>query len=586
MKHLLLVTIVFIFLQCNSDLNEHDKFDNIKYLCGNFNDSISELAVIKYFDQNRELSLDEVDVKVININNNEYYPHIISDHGCFAININETKKIVIKSRVSNSGAAQPQENLVPGINKIDLVPLTNDMFELVESCGEIPEGIDRLLIFKAVKHDNKDLTAFTIDEANQKVECQVNEHSCIFIDNPPDSELNITDEDGKFGKVSLNNMTVPGVVNFVNLRKPLSEAEICESSLIMKWTASRCQKKSFSELYALGGKTQESLELITNANNESSLKLALASSAEINISGFGLNELNLLAHDDITPVKIDIRENHIRDLSPLAHNKNLKSLYATDNYLSMIHVVPENLEIFGAARNRIRNIQGLSNSKKLKSVTLKNNLIVDLTPLTVATELEELYLDNNQIKSIDALKELKKLHRLWISSNPIHDFSALEGLTNITKLRMQKVGIVSLEPLKNMHKMEILNLTGNHDITDLSPLSGMKDLHTLWLWGAKKIDNLAVIGEFPKMKELRLNDMNLHDLSFLSRVSTLKILEAEDNQISSLATIAHLDLDTIRLKGNPIDYDDNLYMDDLKCPTNSVGAIGTYCRLKRAESAN
>ncbi|NRA45118.1 MAG: leucine-rich repeat domain-containing protein [Oligoflexales bacterium] len=577
----IIISFLFISYGCDSNLNDHDKFDQIRNFCGQFNGDTSDLAIVNYFDQDRQLSLDEVAIKVIDTNNNEEFPAITSSRGCFAVNIQQTKKVVIKSKVSNIGAAQPRENLTPGINRIDLVPLTNDMFELMESCGQIPENRDRLLIFKAIYQGNKNLSAYTIDEANHKVDFLVNDYNCVFIDNPPDSILNIQDSDGNFGQYTISNKINPNTVNFVLLRHPLSKKEICESNLAMKWNASSCVKKSFSELYALSNNTVEALKLFTGSDDETSLKNALITAKEINISGSGVNDLYLLSDERIRPSKIDLRENCIKDLSPLSHNENLKTLYATDNHLAMIHTVPKNLKDFGAARNRLRNIEGLSEALQLESLTLKNNLIRDLNPISKALKLEQLYLDNNLIESIDVLGKLKNLNRLWISSNPIKDFTPLSGLTKLTKLRMQKVGIISLEPLASLTKMQVLNLTGNPGIIDISPLSEMQDLHTLWLWGSKKIENLEIICSLKNLKELRLNDMNLDNLEFLAELSLLKDLEAEDNQISSLQPISHLNLDTIKLKGNPIDSDERLYLDDTKCPINNEGAVGLYCRSKR-----
>lgn len=195
MRYWPLIASLLICLECRSNLSEHDRYDSIKNLCGSFNEGITDLAIVSYFNDGRQLNLEEVDVKVINLNNSETFPSVISDRGCMGIEIKAIKKIVIKSRVSNVGAAQPRENLVPGINKIELVPLTNDMFELVESCGEVPKDKDRLLIFKAINKENKELTAFTIDEANERVDFKVNDHGCVFIDNPPDSVFNINDLD-------------------------------------------------------------------------------------------------------------------------------------------------------------------------------------------------------------------------------------------------------------------------------------------------------------------------------------------------------------------------------------------------------
>ena len=86
--------------------------------------------------------------------------------------------------------------------------------------------------------------------------------------------------------------------------------------------------------------------------------------------------------------------------------------------------------------NTISDLSPLSELKALKHLNLDANLISDVKSLAALTRLEVLYLENNAISDVSALAGFKNLERLDLRNNAISDFSSLEGLPHKTFVRM------------------------------------------------------------------------------------------------------------------------------------------------------
>ena len=61
---------------------------------------------------------------------------------------------------------------------------------------------------------------------------------------------------------------------------------------------------------------------------------------------------------------------------------------------------------------------------QLNQITLSNNKIQDITPLSKLTQLTELRLDQNQIQDITPLSKLTQLKKLNLKANPIQNMDA------------------------------------------------------------------------------------------------------------------------------------------------------------------
>ncbi|MDE0088821.1 MAG: leucine-rich repeat domain-containing protein [Candidatus Poribacteria bacterium] len=116
--------------------------------------------------------------------------------------------------------------------------------------------------------------------------------------------------------------------------------------------------------------------------------------------------------------KLDLSNNQISDVSPLAGLTKLEELDLSDNS--------------NAKGKSITNLTGLELAINLEKLDLSNNQISDLTPLKDLKNLEELDLSDNKILDVNPLANLTELKELDLDNNSISDMSALAGLKNLT----------------------------------------------------------------------------------------------------------------------------------------------------------
>ena len=110
---------------------------------------------------------------------------------------------------------------------------------------------------------------------------------------------------------------------------------------------------------------------------------------------------------------------------------------------------------------------------------LTENNITDLTPLAGLTKLEILYLWENWITDVTPLAGLTKLKVLELGWNyQLTDITPLAGLTNLKSLVLARDNITDITPLAGLTNLTELHIFDN-PITDISPLAKLTALKTL-----------------------------------------------------------------------------------------------------------
>ncbi len=114
-----------------------------------------------------------------------------------------------------------------------------------------------------------------------------------------------------------------------------------------------------------------------------------------------------------------------------------------------------------------------------KELDLYDNAITDITPLAKLTKLEALYLNHNTITDINPLAKLTKLEHLSLVDNAITDISPLSQLTKLKRLYLSHNAITDISPLIRLAKLEWLGLASNgiRDLSPLSKLLKLKTLY-------------------------------------------------------------------------------------------------------------
>uniref|UniRef100_A0A8D0E164 Leucine-rich repeat-containing protein 23 n=1 Tax=Salvator merianae TaxID=96440 RepID=A0A8D0E164_SALMN len=182
---------------------------------------------------------------------------------------------------------------------------------------------------------------------------------------------------------------------------------------------------------------------------------------------------------------VDLSDNLLRDLSPLACLTHLLWLKVDNNQLTSASMdeLPY-LQIASFASNHIKNTDGI-NHPRLTSLNLKGNeieLITGLDPEKLSN-LHTLELRGNNIKSTAGLY-LPKLKNLYLAQNSITHLEGLEDLGQLTTLHLRDNQLETLNGFaESMKSLQYINLRGNAigQIQELAKLHVLPMLRALVL---------------------------------------------------------------------------------------------------------
>ena len=180
----------------------------------------------------------------------------------------------------------------------------------------------------------------------------------------------------------------------------------------------------------------------------------------------------------------------------------------------------------------------------LQLLQLGNNQLVDLTPLAHLTNLTDLHLGSNQLVDLTPLAHLTNLTKLDLSYNQIADLTPLASLTNLWWLELHHNQIADVTPLAHLTNLIELDLGGNHvdltslaglnnlqtlvlwgnQITDLTLLSHLNNLTELYL-GGNQIEDLSPLVANPGLSEGDVVDLRgnpLRDKALTEQIPALR----------------------------------------------------------------
>ena len=144
----------------------------------------------------------------------------------------------------------------------------------------------------------------------------------------------------------------------------------------------------------------------------------------------------------------------------------------------------------------ITNLSGLENAVNLEKLDLGENEISDLSPIAKLNKLLKLSLIRNRISDLTPISELTNLEYLDLYANKIENISPLAKLINLKHLDLHNNnnqtgdpvhptvsgGINDISAVRNMSKLELLSL-GSNNITDITPIKNLTNVKDLVLSG-------------------------------------------------------------------------------------------------------
>ena len=261
------------------------------------------------------------------------------------------------------------------------------------------------------------------------------------------------------------------------------------------------------------------LKAVGMANPDAVTPAHLAGIAELDLSDQGITSLKSGDFSGLTTLEsLDLEDNAITDIVPLAELTTLTHLYLTGNSIS--------------------DISALKHATALIRLFLPNNSINDISALKGLTTLTHLHLNGNSISDISVLKGLTGLAHLDLSINPISDISPLKDLTGLTHLDLGHISISDISVLKGLTGLAHLDLDDNA-ISDISPLKDLTGLTHLYL-SINSISDISALAGLTALTRLEMSDNSIKDVSVLENLTALEHLFLHGNPISDYDPLRRL----------------------------------------------
>ena len=196
------------------------------------------------------------------------------------------------------------------------------------------------------------------------------------------------------------------------------------------------------------------------------------------------------------------------------------------------------LTAFSAPGEGIVNLEGIEYCVNLLILSLEDNQISDITPLSELAALVNLRLFENQIQTIDPLSGLMSLKSVYLYANQIRNIAPLSGLAALQTLWLGNNQISDITPLSNLKNLVHLHLDEN-EISDITPLSGLTALQTLWL-DHNQISNIIPLSGLESLLRLYLDYNEISDIDPLSELESLLWLNLDYNEITDIISLSGL----------------------------------------------
>ena len=167
----------------------------------------------------------------------------------------------------------------------------------------------------------------------------------------------------------------------------------------------------------------------------------------------------------------------------------------------------------------LRELIGVDHFATVKSATLPNTTITDLSPLASLIGLKLLHLECTEVHDLLPLTGLTDLETLILYHVRVSDHSSLPNLPNLKVLSVSGTSITSLRLVKNLTSLETL-VVRDVRVSDLSPLASLANLEELWVVGTQ-VNDLSPLVNMTSLKALALSNVPIKDLSTLANLTKL-----------------------------------------------------------------
>ncbi|KUJ22967.1 uncharacterized protein LY89DRAFT_635037 [Mollisia scopiformis] len=226
---------------------------------------------------------------------------------------------------------------------------------------------------------------------------------------------------------------------------------------------------------------------------------------------------------------LNLEDNRLADLSTGGSDAvwPLRDLRLSGNELTTINVARfPNLRLLYLDRNRLGDITGLSRTRNLETLSIREQAdgsILDLSFLNEIVEVRKLFLSGNYLGTFEPEVEFMNLQYLELANCGLNSLPSDFGLmvANVRVLNLNFNALKDLKPLLGIRRLKKLHLAGNRILRLRTTARVLRNFPSLTLADIR--GNPLTVGFYPPMEETRLvllggdNDADASDPFVLGR---------------------------------------------------------------------
>ncbi|WP_341356751.1 hypothetical protein [Rossellomorea sp. y25] len=219
-----------------------------------------------------------------------------------------------------------------------------------------------------------------------------------------------------------------------------------------------------------------------------------------------------------------ISQEHLEECLEYINQHKVFQVEINDDFehedVHFLHECPT-IEKLSISNHFIKDISGIYNLKKLKTLAINDTKTTLQLKLNNLTTLEALYGElPKKTTGLEELINLKKLE-LWKYSPKNSNFEELKGLLKVKDIRLTQAKITSLKGIEKLNQLEKFELSYNNALTDIDDISD--SIVNLEIHSCKKIINFNPINRLKKLEKLKLTECGeVPSLSFIEELANLK----------------------------------------------------------------
>ena len=153
----------------------------------------------------------------------------------------------------------------------------------------------------------------------------------------------------------------------------------------------------------------------------------------------------------------------------------------------------------------------------------------ELATITRLEVVDHDYRKRNRVRWLHGIEYCTSLDTLYLQDHDLTDISRLSGLTQLRFLNLGGNNISDISPLANMEDLRWLSLWGN-EVVELDTLAGLTRLTNLTLFG-NQIENVSPLAELEWLRHLDLGRNPIDNIEPLDGLTRLRFLRLVDTGI-------------------------------------------------------